>query len=66
MFLWIMHDHLFSDAIQKLLEVKEVALQEAAEAIDQEGLTGRNTPAVYNHSSCLLYVSLNLTCLHQL
>ncbi|XP_065916093.1 uncharacterized protein [Dysidea avara] len=41
------HDHSFSEAIEKLLEVKEVdLLPEAAEAIGQRGLTGRNTPAV--------------------
>ena len=41
------HDHSFSDAVQKLLEVKEVSLlPEAAEAIGQRGLTGMNTPAV--------------------
>ena len=41
------HDHSFSDAVQKLVEVKEVALlPEAAEAIGQRGLTGMNTPAV--------------------
>ena len=41
------HNHSFSEAIEKLLETKEVALlPEAAEAIGQRGLTGRNTPAV--------------------
>jgi len=40
------HDHPFSHSIKKLLEVQEIALlQEATEAVNQRGLTGRNTPA---------------------
>ena len=56
------HHHLFSDAVQKLLKVKEVALlPEAAEAVGQRGLTGMNTPAVLP----FFMFALRITQLHQ-
>ena len=56
------HDHSFSDAVEKLVKIKEVAyLQEAAEAVGQRGLTGRNTPAVLP----FFMFALRITQLHQ-
>jgi len=56
------HDHSFSDAVEKLFKVKELALlAEAAEAVGQRGLTGRNTPAVLP----FFMFALRLTDLHQ-
>jgi len=57
------HDQTFSNAVQKVLKVKEVALlQEAAESVGQRGLTGRNTPALLPFFMFALRIS---TCLHQ-
>ena len=56
------HDHSFSETVEKLAKVKEVTLLlEAAEAVGQRGLTGKNTPAVLP----FFMFALRTTQLHQ-
>ena len=54
------HDTPLSDAVHDMMNVEEVGLlEEAAEAVGQKGLTGKNTPALLPFYVFALYELLN-------